>query len=168
MTVVEVLARQVVWACENIAANLAFIPADRVHWKPEPTAKSALEIVNHSAEVLHRMSRVLGAGALADVPFSAVAEVGDAQELLTASARQYAEMLRGVPEAELRRVMPFRSREFTFVEVAAMPVADMLWHLGQMAYLQTLLGDETNHFADDHGWGTMLRASSHEMLVLGD
>jgi hypothetical protein len=66
-------------------------------------------------------------------------------------------MLRGAPEEELRRVIPFRSREFSFAEVAAMPVADMIWHLGQMAYIQTLLGDETTHFSDDRGWGTMLR-----------
>jgi uncharacterized damage-inducible protein DinB len=168
MTEMEVLARQVVWACENITANLAFVPADRVEWKPAPTAKSALEIVNHCAGVLHRMSRVLGAGALADVPFSAPTEVHGAQELLTSSAVRYAEMLRGTPEAELRRVMPFRSREFTFAEVAAMPVADMLWHLGQMAYLQTLLGDEVTHFSEERGWGTMLRGSPAELLMVGD
>jgi uncharacterized damage-inducible protein DinB len=157
MTEMEVLARQVVWACENIAANLAFIPADRVEWRPAPTAKSALGIVNHCTEVLHRMSRVLQAGPLAQAQFAAATEVPAAQQLLTASAAQYAEMLRGAPEEELRRVIPFRSREFSFAEVAAMPVADMIWHLGQMAYIQTLLGDETTHFSDDRGWGTMLR-----------
>ena len=61
MVVMEVLARQVIWACENIACNLKFIPADKLEWKPAPGAKSALEIVNHAAEVLHRMSRVLKA-----------------------------------------------------------------------------------------------------------
>jgi uncharacterized damage-inducible protein DinB len=164
MTVMEALARQVTWACANIAANLDFIPADRLEWKPAPTAKSALEIVNHCTHVLHRMSRVLEAGPLAQVGFAPAADVRSAQEALTASAGHYAEMLRNAPEEELRRVIPFRSREFTFAEVAAMPVADMLWHLGQMAYLQTLLGDGTTHFSEERGWGTLLRVSPDETL----
>jgi hypothetical protein len=44
----------------------------------------------------------------------------------------------------------------------------MIWHLGQMAYIQTLLGDETTHFSDECGWGTMLRGSPREMLMVGD
>jgi len=166
MNIMETLARQLTWACANITANLAFIPADKLAWKPGVEAKSALEIVNHCAEVLHRMSRVLGTGALAAATFSAAADLPATQKLLLASAEQYAAMLRSLPAAELRRVMPFRSREFTVAEVAAMPVADMIWHLGQMAYLQTLLGDGTTHFSDDRGWGTMLREQPEELLQL--
>jgi len=102
MNVMETLARQLTWACANISANMAFIPADKLEWKPGAEAKSALEIVNHCAEVLHRMSRVLGARALAEAQFSAAYDLPAAQVLL----RESAELCRDASESVRSRAVP--------------------------------------------------------------
>ena len=47
MKPLEGLAETATWAGKNTAYNLQFIPADKLAWKPAPTAKSALEIAHH-------------------------------------------------------------------------------------------------------------------------
>jgi hypothetical protein len=46
MNPMEVLAYQAEWAAKDTAHNLEFIPPEKLAWKPAPTAKSVLEMVN--------------------------------------------------------------------------------------------------------------------------
>ena len=46
MSPLEVLAYQAEWCAKDTAHNLDFIPADKLAWKPAPSAKSTLDIVN--------------------------------------------------------------------------------------------------------------------------
>jgi hypothetical protein len=56
------LARMTEFAGNNLAYNLEFIPADKLGWKPAPSAKSALEIIQHVTGALNSMRPILTGG----------------------------------------------------------------------------------------------------------
>ena len=59
MNPMEGMARQMNWVGRNTAHNLGFIPADKLNWKPAPTANSALEIIGHVVGFIKAMRPVL-------------------------------------------------------------------------------------------------------------
>src|SRR3712207_5018937 len=104
----EALARQAEWAARNIAYNLDFIPADKLDWKPAPTAKSALEIVNHVVGAIGRLKALLSGGAFerpdpARSDFAPATNAEDAKQLLISAAQEYGQALRALASEELAR-----------------------------------------------------------------
>lgn len=122
--------------------NLDFIPDDKLNWKPAPEAKSALEIVNHLAEYLDSISRRLGSQTGDFVPATSRDQ---AQQVLARSAERYSAAVRGAsPEvlgAKFRDDMPL-----TLGWMVTASTIDTIHHAGQIAYIQTLLGDNELHF----------------------
>lgn len=119
-----------------------FIPDDKLDWKPAPGAKSALEIVNHLSEYLDSVSARLGARAAAFVPAQ---NRDEAKAILTQSAERYLSAVRDASTEVLghkfRDDMPL-----TNGWMVTASTLDTIHHAGQIAYIQTLLGDQEIHF----------------------
>lgn len=135
------------WGSRNLVHNLAFIPDDQLTWKPAPGAKSALEIVLHTAESLRAMEPVLAGGDWTPCP-QAADNREDAGRLLLAAAESFSAALLRMPrEGQDRAVVVGRRQvRVRLSRAAEMPVADVVHHHGQIVYIQTLLGDEAYHF----------------------
>ena len=122
--------------------NLDFIPNDKLDWKPAPESKSALEIVNHLCPFLDSVSGALGAPTQS--PASATNR-DEAKKLMTQTAERYVSAVRGassdVLSAQFRPDMPLSNG---WMVTAA--TLDTIHHTGQIAYIQTLLGDNEIHF----------------------
>jgi uncharacterized damage-inducible protein DinB len=146
MSPLEVLARQLNWAGPDTAYNLGKIPEDRMDWKPAPTAKSALEIVNHVAGFTLSMVPVLSGEEWAPPRFQPATSREEAQELIRTSAAQYAEALKNASPETLARTIQLPMGPIPLREAINYPVVDLIHHRGQICYLQTLLGDEEDHF----------------------
>jgi len=140
------LARQTRWTARNIAYNLNYIPADKLAWKPAETAKSALEIVAHVAGALSGMQPALAGGDYAPQQPETPADREAARQLLLERAESYAAALEAVTPEQVGEVRELPFGTLPLAQVARMPVIDLVHHHGQIAYLQTLLGDEENHF----------------------
>src|SRR5437764_13254257 len=95
------LASMTEFAGNNLAHNLEFIPADKLGWKPAPSAKSALEIAQHAASALTFMRPVLSGGAYTPREIPLLTDCRGAQELVRSAAREYAAALRQVDPARL-------------------------------------------------------------------
>jgi hypothetical protein len=138
MADMETLARMVEGMGRNMAFNLDFIPDDKLSWKPAPSAKSALEVVQE----------VVGAlGSVASTPGDAaqLSSREEAKQKLGEVVEGYARAVRGFSAEDLARpVEPFKLPQG---QMAALLAADCVHHHGQIAYIQTLLGDEESHFA---------------------
>jgi len=133
----------------NMAYNLKFIPADKLDWKPAPTAKSAYEIVSHIHGVLTCMKPVLEGQPWAAPQFQTPTSLEEAQSMLTAAGDAYAAALTKIPPEQLgKTVTVWGSYTVPLGRAAGMPVVDIIHHHGQIAYLQTLLGDEEMHFRE--------------------
>jgi uncharacterized damage-inducible protein DinB len=142
----EGLAQQASWAGKNIAYNLEFIPEEKLAWKPAPTASSALEIISHVAFYVRAMIPVLGGAEWAPLETLTASTLAEAQELVRSSSAAYASALRGVSPADLGRAVTLPFGSFPLARAASMPVVDLIHHHGQIAYIQSLLGDTEMHF----------------------
>lgn len=145
----ETLAGLAKFGTGNTAYNLKFIPEDRLAWKPAPTAKSAYEIIAHIAGVLDCMRPVLEGQPWAPPQERIPTSLDEAQTMLTAAGEAYAAALTRVPPQDLGKVVTvWGAYSVPLARAASMPVVDLIHHHGQIAYLQTLLGDEEMHFAE--------------------
>ena len=135
------------FATTNSAYNLKFIPEDKLGWKPAPTAKSAYEIIAHITGVLDCMKPVLEGQPWTPPQFTTPTSLGEAQAMLTRAGEAYAAALGRVPPEELgKMVTVWGNYTVPLGRAAGMPVVDLIHHHGQIAYLQTLLGDTEDHF----------------------
>lgn len=122
--------------------NLDFIPDDKLAWKPAPDAKSALEIVNHLTEFLDSISHRLD---LQDAAFIPATNRDEAKHLLTQTAARFAAAVRAASPDVLSA--PFRDdMPLTLGWMVTASTLDIIHHAGQIAYIQTLLGDTEIHF----------------------
>jgi len=131
------------WARRNIAYNLEFVPEDKIDWKPAPTANSVLEIVNHSASVIARITvRIAGSGEANVVPATTRAE---AKAAIAKSAGDFIAALHELTPDDLNRKVRMPWGEMPIAGAAMVAVVDTINHHGQITYIQTLLGDTESH-----------------------
>ena len=138
-------ARQMIWAANNIALNLDFIADDKLRWKPAATAPSALEIVDHLLDVLHRMTPLVGGFDSAEQVPQPVLDRDEAKVRLIEAADNYRAMLLDLEPEQLDEIIETRAGTMPRGAVAVMPVNDIIHHNGQIAYIQMLLGDTETH-----------------------
>jgi hypothetical protein len=141
----ESLARLLEWAGPDLAHNLDFVPDDRLHWKPAPDSKSALECAAEAALFAQSMVPVLE-GAEWVRPDYSPGTKEEVQSLLRSASRDYAAALRRIPPEKLGDIVSTAFGDFALGQIAGFPVVDMIHHRGQVCYLQTMLGDRENHF----------------------
>ncbi len=145
MNPMEAMATQMDWIGRNTAYNLGFIAEDKLNWKPAPTASSAYEVIAHVVHFIQGMRPVLKGGEFAPPQITPPATRKAAQDLITSATQEYAAALRQLTPADLGRTVQLPFGEFSLAQAAGMPVMDMIHHHGQIAYIQTILGDTESH-----------------------
>ena len=69
-----------------------------------------------------------------------------AQELVRSATADYAAALRQVDPARLGDTIELPFGTFPLAQCCGFPPFDLMHHHGQIAYIQTLLGDQEDHF----------------------
>lgn len=147
MTGLDVLAKQITWCSSNMAHNLDFIPDDKLSWKPGPDANSALEVMYHTAGAVNGLSSLIDGSAPAELAPQGTRD--DAKAALQAAVDGYVVKLNSLTPEDLgRTVTGTPIGDIAMGQLINMPVVDALHHHGQLAYIQTLLGDTESHFVD--------------------
>jgi uncharacterized damage-inducible protein DinB len=141
----EGMAGQAAWATKNLSYNLGFIPEDKLAWKPAPTAKSAYEIAAEVAGVAHGMSAVIDGQAWPQ-SMPSYSSLKEAQDGVEQAGEAYAAKLRSIDPARLGETVELPFGSFPFARAVSFPVVDAIHHHGQIAYIQSLLGDTESHF----------------------
>ena len=143
----QVLIESLEWAGKNTAHNLNYIPDDKLAWKPAPDAKSALEIVHECITTISWMQGAL-TGATYDpeakIPVPETRE--DAQKQLLEVSANYIALLQSFGAGDLEGTIELTFGPFPRSRAIALPILDLTHHHGQLAYIQTLLGDTVSHF----------------------
>lgn len=141
----QLLSDTVKWAGKNFSYNLGFIADDKLGWKPAPDAKSALEISAEVVNTLNMFSAVLKKQA----PGSEKAEFStreDAQKAVETVTADYALLLLSLGDNDLTGDMQLPFGPMPKMRAVTIPVIETIHHHGQIAYIQTLLGDTESHF----------------------
>ena len=151
MDALQLWTGQVSWAMKNLAYNLDFIPDDKLDWKPAPEANSALEIVHHLAGAFaHITAAMQKANGESDVPEVSTptkpATREAAKEQLAEVTQDFIALLGRVKTEDFNNVIDSPMGKMPFWFLLGMPAIDAIHHHGQIAYIQTLLGDAESHF----------------------
>jgi len=149
MTAQELMANSVEMISGNMAYNLDFIPDDKLNWKPAPEANSALEVATHATWALNSMTGdLLGQPSEQQgPPTTPFASRDAAKGELVQAGQRYAMCMREITDADMERTIPHQYfGEITVGKLAPIPMMDLTHHHGQIAYIQTLLGDTESHF----------------------
>ena len=127
------------------------VPDDKLDWKPDTNGKSSSEIVHHLIGANHAFAAMIRGQ---DVPtgnkqdFSIQpGSMDDAFGELHKSGLHLSEAIAEVSDEQLResKQMPW-GETWTMTRLVSAPSAHIAYHWGQLAYLQTLWGDQKDHY----------------------
>ena len=152
MTLNRHLAHQIRWVARNFSFNLDFVPADKWDWKPAPTASSAQEITLHITQTLNRGALMMAGAdwdeAEAQMPKVTTDSLEAAKTALHQAAESFAARVESLTRDDEKRILHTPYGDSTVAQFARVDLLDLVHHHGQIAYIQTLLGDTESHFVD--------------------
>lgn len=140
-------------ALDDVLRAAAALPADRVDWSPAPTARSALSQLREIAATAAWFGPLIREGRLPDLAEheSTLDEELGLEACREAAARQMGEVCEAIeafPDSELERevVLPFGGgTAMSMADILYLPAWNLVYHLGQVNYIQTMLGDRKMH-----------------------
>jgi hypothetical protein len=162
ISVQEVAARLTEKAASDLILTVRAMPDKRANWQPFPDARPVLEQVVECCLACEMWTNILQTHVHSMLPEGVAARaykeldtIDKATARLAKSSAGLAAVMRGLPDADLAVVVPFPSKP-----QAGRPLADcchhacwnMMYHMGQVSYIQTLYGDWDEH-CDAGPWG---------------
>jgi hypothetical protein len=145
-------------ACEGLIRCARALPADKLDWKPGPDARSALDQLQECAQsptwytaILEARScppfdaETLGQYRAARVTWDTIEKC---EEIMNANNEALFDVIRDFPDEELetRIMLPFGGgMEVSMADMTLTQYWNATYHLGQISYIQTLLGDRQMH-----------------------
>ncbi len=131
------------WAHKNINNNLDFLPADKFDWKPAPTAKSVLEIINHATGTVNTFTSCIAG--TDKVELTPATNLNEAKALVTQVVQAHQKLVNSLTPEACEEVVTTPVGDMPKGVAAGLPVVELINHHGQLTYIQTLLGDEESH-----------------------
>ena len=150
-----VAAKFIEKAAADLAETIAAMPEDRLTWRPEPDARPVLDQVIECslanvmwANTLRTRTHEWLPEGVADRAYSTLDNLEKVTDRLLSSASALAEVIRAIEPSELKDqiAFPWKPEEgLPVAECCFHPYWNMVYHLGQVSFIQTLYGDKEEH-----------------------
>jgi len=144
MTLQEAAARFTEKSGAEMLLTLARTPDDKLEWKAEPTARTAMDFVRECAVHCDEWAQLLE---LFEWPHEFRTRVGsiltreEAVLEMNASVARLAEAIRAVPDGKLDQMLKVPWEEAPIGCWVTYAAGHNQYHIGQMNFIQTLYGD---------------------------
>lgn len=144
-------------AAEEAFRYARAVPPDRLDWKPMDVGQSVMDMCRElamtptwAADVLENVPHEFTEASLAAVraEMASFATIDDCVAQWNSRFTRLEAVVLGISEAKLgeTRWLPYEGgRDFTYLEMLEYPRWNCTYHLGQIAYVQTLYGDRELH-----------------------
>lgn len=142
-------------ALDRFLHDLSFVPADKLTWRPTPTAKSALEIAAHCAGYSGRFAEIIRAGKFAwsveefRAPILSAIEsittLDEAETMLRKNIAETIAALETVKPEQVGSTIESPQGQTPFIFFLTLPAMHLETHDAQIDYLQTCWGDLEVH-----------------------
>jgi hypothetical protein len=142
-TPLELIDSQLEWVHKNINNNLDFLPEDKLNWKPAPSAKSVLEIINHATGTVNMFTSAIAGTEKTELP--PVTHRDEAKARVTQVVQAHRKLVSSLSPEDCAQTVKLPMGEMPKSVAAGLPVIELINHHGQLTYIETLLGDEENH-----------------------
>jgi len=127
---------------ELMAKTAREVPQDKIDWKPDPKGKSTREILEHLTGANHAFAALIRGESVpaSDKQSFSIKpdQMDDAFAALHRSGLHLSEAIAEVTDSQLEE-----QREMRLI---SSPSSHISYHWGQLAYLQTLWGDQVDHY----------------------
>jgi hypothetical protein len=157
MTSKDLLIAIITESVDNLFRNARAVPADKLEWSPEG-ARSVLDQVQECAQAPRWSTHMLRErGMPKDLGPDSYAKAMEERKSWTTLDACEAECkirvnellaeIRSFPEEEMTSTMflPFTGKDHPFWDIMLYPYWNNTWHCGQIAYIQSMLGDKEMH-----------------------
>jgi uncharacterized damage-inducible protein DinB len=141
----EAVAGAMEWVGPDLAYNLDFVPDDKLDWKPEPTAKSALACAIEVEHVIRNIVHVVKTGKWEQLPTLSEVDKVQIQEALREAGKEFGAAVRAIPVERLADPIETPWGTTPLAQFATYALIEASHHRGQVFYIQTLLGDTEQH-----------------------
>ena len=124
-------------------------PEEKLDWKPAETSRTARELLNElitstkgSAAMLVELKAPSG-----DMDWSGdtTLSVDEMEKAHQASSDAFLAAVSAFPEDKWHEVLELPWGTMSFFDIASYPYWNLMYHYGQIAYIQTLYGDKDMH-----------------------
>ena len=143
-------------AMSTFLHDLSFVPADKLTWKPTPTAKSALEIAAHCAGHSGAFASIIRAGKFPSRVEEFLDPIRSATQSITTLEQAEVMLRKGIADtiAALDTIKPEQIGAMIeapglgrtpFKFLLTLPAMHLETHAAQICYLQTCWGDLEVH-----------------------
>lgn len=140
-------------ATETFLRYAKALPKDQVAWKPSPDSRSALSMLQEVAQDPEDLAKLFRGETILDAGTESYFErlkqekrewtsLEECERILEFNLNQLLEAIRNFPAERLSEpVIEPWGNHTTYRELAIYQYWNTVWHTGQVAYIQTLLGD---------------------------
>jgi uncharacterized damage-inducible protein DinB len=143
---------------QAVARTAPFTPSDKRNWSPMGAARTTIDVLQECAEALEMGSRWMKSSQIAGPDPQARAaraealkknppKLEDVLARLQKASEQYAQDLEKFPAERMTQMVtsPFSGQPMPMAALLGLPVFNMIYHWGQINYVQTMLGDTEMH-----------------------
>ncbi|MEP6756769.1 MAG: DinB family protein [Chthonomonadales bacterium] len=139
---------------DGLIKNARAVPADKLAWKPLDLGRSVLNQIAECAVITKWVIKLIESR---DVPelsnegyadsVAALEDVNAAVAALESAKVELKSVIETFPSEHLddQVTLPFFPDPMTFAAIFYIPYWNNTYHIGQICYIQTLLGDTTSH-----------------------
>ena len=142
-------------AMDRFFHDLSFVPADKLTWKPTPTAKSALEIAAHCAGYSGSFASIIRAGKFpgsreefrdtVQSAINSIANLEQAEAMLRKGIADTIDALETLKPEQVGASIETPQGQTPFKFFLTLPAMHLEQHGAQIDYLQTCWGDLEVH-----------------------
>ena len=149
MTPQQTLSRLLTEGVPLFLNSVGAVPNDKLDWVPTEGARTARQLIT---EVVMMPAYTALALVQRQVPeygeFSERYKAMSVPELLrqlTVNTQQLSEAINAFPESEFDKTLTAPWGTWTYFQTMSYPYWNLMWHTGQINYIQTLYGDQTHY-----------------------
>jgi len=131
---------------DSLWRTIKAMPADKLDWRPAEGTRTTREILEElvmttpfSAELIHTMK----VPEMAEQKYPQ--DIAELEKMYRASVDDFIKAVREFPEDKLQEKMDLPWGAMTFFQMITYPYWNLMYHWGQISYLQTMYGDKEMH-----------------------
>lgn len=143
---------------QTITRTVPFTPTDKRNWSPMGAARTTTDVMQECAEGLEMAIKLMKGGQWpAPDPKARAARAAalkknpaafeDLQARLQKAVEEYAQTIEKFPAERWMEMVPspFSGQQVPLANLLGLPVFNMVYHWGQINYIQMMLGDTEMH-----------------------
>lgn len=156
MTSKALIKKMIQESVDMLFTNAKAIPVDKRDWSPSEGVRSVLALCRECAQSPQITMHILTARSMPEnIDWEAMEQeaaawhtIEDCEAVCRAGTDELLNQIDAFPEGEMEDTvfLPFTNEHHPFWDIMLYPNWNNTWHTGQIAYVQTMLGDREMHF----------------------